>query len=220
MARGRGSGVGNAPPAARREPPPVTLLDVARQAMLDLDACGASCALVGGLAVGARAAERTTRDADFVVAVDDDRGAERMTKELQARGYTLTLMLEQTDVGRLATVRLVSPVDGVTMVDILFASSGIEREIASLAEIIDVGGGVLCPVARSGHLLALKILARSDQRPHDDVDIAALLARIEPEELERARQALALIDARGFARGKRLDEELAAQLRRWLHPTT
>ena len=48
----------------------MNLLDVVKQAQLDLEECGARIALVGGLAVGARAAERTTRDAAFVVAVD------------------------------------------------------------------------------------------------------------------------------------------------------
>lgn len=193
----------------------MNLLDVVRQAQLDLEQCGARIALVGGLAVGARAAERTTRDADFVVSVDDDRKAERLIGDLNARGYASTLILEQSDVGRLATVRLVSPLDGVTMVDVLFASSGIEHEIADAAERIDIGAGVLCPVARSGHLLALKVLARSDRRPHDDVDIGALLGAMNDVELTRAREALTLIEARGFARGKSLAAELDAQLARW-----
>lgn len=193
----------------------MNLLDVVRQAQLDLEQRGARIALVGGLAVGARAAARTTRDADFVVSVDDDRTAERLIGDLNARGYVSTLILEQSDVGRLATVRLVSPLDGVTMVDVLFASSGIEREIADAAERIDIGAGVLCPVARSGHLLALKVLARSDRRPHDDVDIGALLGAMNDVELTRAREALTLIEDRGFARGKSLAAELDAQLARW-----
>lgn len=193
----------------------MTLLDVVKRAQLDLEQCGVRIALVGGLAVGARAAERTTRDADFAVVVDDDRTAERLIGDLNARGYVSTLILEQSDVGRLATVRLVSPLDGVTMVDVLFASSGIEREVADAAERIDIGAGVQCPVATAGHLLALKVLARSDRRPHDDVDIGALLAAMNDAELARAREALALIESRGFARGKALGTELDAQLRRW-----
>lgn len=112
-----------------------TLLDVVRQAMRDFESVGAKVALVGGLAVGARARERTTRDADFVVAVPDDAAAERLVRELRSLGYGLQAMLEHTERGRLATVRFTSPADVATMVDALFASSGIEAEVAAEADV-------------------------------------------------------------------------------------
>jgi len=52
-------------------------------------------------------------------------------------------------------------------------------------------------VARTGHLIALKVLSRDDvSRPQDLVDLRALLRVASPAELGRARDSLALIAAR------------------------
>ena len=59
----------------------------------------------------------------------------------------------------------------------------------------------------SGSLIALKILSASLSRPQDAADLRALAAVAAPADLELAKQALALIEARRFARGKRLLEE-------------
>ena len=195
--------------------PPVDLLEVVRRALSDFRAVRASSALVGGLAVGVHVLERATRDVDFAVAVSSDTEAERICAELHARGYALALALEQTDVGRLSTVRLVSPLDGRTMVDVLFASSGIEPEVVAGAEVADIGGGIECAVARRGHLVALKTLSRSETRPQDDQDLGALFDGLDAVELACARDAIALIASRGFARGKNLRAELDTQIARW-----
>ena len=121
------------------------------------------------------------------------------------------MVLEQEAAGRLATVRLRPPSagEGGVIVDLLFASSGIEPEIAKAAEALDILSGLRVPVARIGHLVALKILARDDrQRPQDFDDIRALLLEAEPQDLEDARIALRLIEARGYQRGRVLLEEL------------
>ncbi len=194
---------------------PASLLDVVRRAVDDFRAIGARAALVGGLAVGVHVLERSTRDADFAVAVTDDAEAERVTGELVARGYVVALVLEETALGRLSTVRLVSPVDHRTMVDILYASSGVEPELVEAAMTMDVGRGVLAPVAHRGHLVALKLLSESERRPQDAGDLGALLTGIDDVELDRARAAIALIAGRGFARGKDLPAQLAAHLLRW-----
>jgi predicted nucleotidyltransferase len=194
---------------------PASLLEVVRRAALDLAAVGARSALVGGLAVGVHALERATRDADFAVAAENDATAERITADLVARGYTLALALEQTDTGRLATVRLRSPIDGYTSVDVLFASSGIEAEIVRDAIAMDIGGGVTVPVARRGDLIALKLLARNERRPQDDQDLGALLHELADAELQVVRARIDTIVQRGFARGKDLASELASQLERW-----
>ena len=61
------------------------------------------------------------------------------------------------------------------------------------------------PVARLGHLIALKVLARDDRtRPQDRVDLAALLTRADVAALDEAREALALVTRRGFHRGRDL----------------
>jgi hypothetical protein len=74
---------------------------------------------------------RTTRDIDVTVVVASDREAERIALAFRHRGYRYLpeSVLEQTAVHRLATVRFVSPAPttGETIVDLLFASSGIRR---------------------------------------------------------------------------------------------
>ena len=60
-------------------------------------------------------------------------------------------------------------------------------------------------MARVGHLLATKILARDDKRrPQDAADLRALLAEAELGDLALAEKALTLITERGFARGRDL----------------
>jgi predicted nucleotidyltransferase len=176
----------------------------------DLNALSRSWALVGGLAVSARAEPRTTRDVDIAVAVADDVDAESVVHALSQRGYQVRAAVEQEATRRLATARLLSPAgeaQGV-VVDLLFASSGIEAEVASGAEILEVLPGLQLPVATVGHLLALKTLARDDrQRPQDWDDIRALLVEAVPRDIDVARQALECIAARGYHRGKQLSEE-------------
>ncbi len=147
----------------------------------------------------------------MVVAVEDDTQAEALIRALQARGYALETVIEQTATGRLATARLEIH---DTLVDLLFASSGIEREITEAAQPHQLTRSLRMPIARLGHLLALKLLARDDRtRPQDAGDIRALLAEATAPELALAKEALGLIQARGFARRRRLLALFAAALR-------
>lgn len=190
----------------------------------DLRALGREWALVGGLAVSARAEPRTTRDVDVVLAVEGDAEAERIIADLLSRGYGVEGQLEHTDSDRLAGMRLVSPPepeDGL-VVDLLFASSGIEREIIEAAEDLEIVAGWSVPVARTGHLIALKVLAyrpdHPEQRPMDLHDALALLGAADDAELQRARDGLALITERGFDRGKDLPAELDRFVARLAEP--
>jgi predicted nucleotidyltransferase len=191
--------------------PPLNPLAAAlRRIADDLRAAGKEWALIGGLAIGARAEPRTTRDVDLAVAVASDREAEALVFELQSRGYRTVTAIEQEAVGRLCTVRLFPPGEGRAgvVVDLLFASSGIEPEVVRAAEKLEIVPGLVVPVARTGHLMALKVLARDDRgRPQDLDDLRALLAEAGPEDLADARAALRLIEARGFQRGRRLAED-------------
>lgn len=65
-----------------------------RQAAADLNAAGASWAVIGGFAVGARAEPRFTRDVDVAVAVTGDTEAEQLVHRLQVRGYVVGAVLE------------------------------------------------------------------------------------------------------------------------------
>ena len=120
-----------------------------------------------------------------------------------------------TSRGRLATVRLAlagADVRGA-VVDLLFASSGIEPEVVAAADRIEAVPGFTVPVARLGHLIALKVLARDDRtRPQDRVDLAALLTQADAAGLGEAREALTLVARRGFQRGRDLLAGLDAAL--------
>ena len=174
-----------------------------------------SWALVGGLAVSARAEPRFTRDLDLAVATSSDLEAESLTRSLLASGYRVLATLEQEATGRLATVRLVSPGEdaGGVVVDLLFASSGVEAEIVDGAEVLEILPGLRVPVARCGHLLALKALSVSPERPQDEIDILALLREATPADIAQARETAALIVKRGYHRGRDLIGELEQRLR-------
>ena len=179
---------------------------ILRRIGADLTEAGASFALIGGLAVSARAEPRFTRDADLAVALDSDAKAQALVHRLRLLGYGIAAIVEQEAVGRLATVRLTdSPVPHAPVVDLLFASSGIEAEIVAAAEPIEVLPRLTVPVAKSGHLIALKVLSRDDAtRPQDLVDLRTLLGTASNADLALARHALKSITARGYDRGRDL----------------
>ncbi|HEX9734894.1 MAG TPA: nucleotidyl transferase AbiEii/AbiGii toxin family protein [Thermoanaerobaculia bacterium] len=186
----------------------------------DLRTIEARWALIGGLAVSARAEPRTTRDLDVTVAVADDREAEKTVHRMTSLGYSIDTHLEQEATGRLSTVRLLMPGDHAgILADLLFASSGIEAEVAAEADLYEVIPGLFVPLAKTGHLLALKVLAlrpdRPQERPQDFSDIRELLKVADEQEIRRARVALELIARRGFDRKKNLEAELEEQLRQF-----
>ncbi len=189
--------------AATEEAMVTTVEQQLRQATGDVAEVGARFAVVGGLAVSARAEPRMTRDADLAIAVRDDEEAERIVLAMQARGYSVLAVVEQNATGRLATVRLVSAASVVT--DLLFASSGIEPEIVERATAISVVPGLILPVASVGDLIAMKLLARDDRhRPADADDLRALREVATDEDWSVARHSVALIELRGFARERDL----------------
>ena len=181
----------------------------------ELDRRGRAFAVVGGLAVSVRAEPRFTRDIDLALAVANDADAEALVRSLVASGYRVIASLEQEAVGRLATVRLQSPSEGPegVVVDMLFASSGVEPEIVRASEVLEALPGLPVPVARVGDLLALKVLSNGPERPQDQIDIVALLRLADEAEMGRARQTAALIVERGFGRGRDLLGLLAEYLR-------
>lgn len=183
-----------------------------RRIAADLDRHGRSWALVGGFAVSARAEPRFTRDIDIAVAVVDDRAAEDLVRALLSDGYGLRASVEHDEVGRLATIRLTTspgPPDQHVVVDLLFASSGVEPEIVAAAELIEILPGLTVPVAVTGYLIAIKLLARDDlHRPQDLADLRALLDVATSDDLDHARKAMSLITARGFNRDRDLNHAL------------
>ncbi|MEW6279968.1 MAG: hypothetical protein AB1758_15165 [Candidatus Eremiobacterota bacterium] len=165
--------------------------------------------MVGGLAVGARAEPRYTRALDVAVTVSDDAEAERIVHAMLRTGYQLEALLEQAAIGRLATVRL-KPPSGREILDLLFASSGIELDVVAGAEPLEVFPDVTVPIALRGDLMAMKALAN---RPQDLADLDALRRQATPADLERAQQSARKIQQRGFARGQDLVARLSQLLR-------
>jgi predicted nucleotidyltransferase len=196
---------------------PVNRLEAGLRTLLaDLAGTGRPVALVGGLAVSTHAEPRLTRDVDLVVAVPGDAEAERVVQALTAAGYETLALVEREALGRLATVRLRLPRDTArgVVADLLFASSGVEDVVVAEAERVEVFPGLTIPVARIGHLIALKLLSRDDRlRPQDAADLRALRAVADEAETRRARTAIRSIAERGFARGRDLEAALADLLR-------
>jgi hypothetical protein len=176
----------------------------------DLRAIEARFALVGGLAVAVRSEPRLTRDVDLAVAVRSDREAEHVVHELVRRGYAVVATVEQGATGRLATARLTgSTSDPGIVIDLLFASAGIEPEIVAAAEEIEILPKLTLPVASIGHLIAMKLLARDDrQRPTDADDLRALAHDASAADWRQAADAIELIQVRGYHR----DRDLASAL--------
>ena len=175
-----------------------------RRAVADLNALKIRWALVGGLAVSVRSVPRFTKDLDFAVAVASDPEAEGVVHELVGRGYRPVEVLEQEYVERLSGVRLERSGSDV-VVDLLFASSGIEGEVVAAATRLEVLPQLTAPVATTGHLIALKVLAGRNQ---DLTDLEALLPSASAADLDVARSAVRLIRARGFNR----EQDIVADL--------
>jgi hypothetical protein len=172
---------------------------------------GRDFALVGGLAVSLRAEVRFTRDVDIAVVSATDDDAESLIYTLRGTGYQPVATVEHEQHHRLATARLVGPSEVV--VDLLFASCGIEREVierASDVELDDVG---TIRVARAEELLAMKVLSMTRRRLQDRLDAENILLFNPDLDLEAVRENLALIASRGYQREQDLPAKLEALLR-------
>jgi len=186
-------------------------VEQALREFLDARPGDVAIAMVGGLAVSTRTEPRFTRDLDFAVAVPDDSAAESYVFRLRQLGYEIETALQQTTQQRLSTIRLRRRGRG-PLVDLLFAACGIEREVVQAAEPLEVGAGLVANVARVGHLIAMKLVSRDDQRrPQDRGDLAALCKVADAAEWARAEEAVRLIMERGFARKR----DLTAALTEW-----
>ena len=187
----------------------------ARRAAQHLNAVHARWAFVGGLAVSSLSYPRFTNDIDAIVDVDSDRDAESLVAALLARGYEVLVQLERDD-GRLSTIRLLCPaVQGTQVIlDLLFASTGIERQIVAAATKLKIFPTFTAPVATPAHLIAMKLLAVRPGRERDDQDLLHLLAGASSADIEAATSAIAAIGAAGQGRDRDLAKMLDDYLRR------
>ena len=195
------------------------IAEVAAQVVQWLESHGIKYALIGGLAVSFRAMERFTKDIDLAIVVENDQQAESVVREICSLGFQIDLLLEQQATDRLATVRLVKQPGGSVLVDLLFASSGIEAEIAADAEPIEVFPKVVVRTARLHSLLAMKLLSADPKtRPQDELDIRNLLQVARSDEIDTAERLVRLISERGYHRGKNLVEDFSRYKARFLCP--
>lgn len=170
---------------------------------------GVRYAVVGGIAVSFRSVVRTTNDLDLAVFVNDDAEAENIVRTLIGLGYQAEVILESELSGRLATVRMISVGEREVFVDLLFASTGIEREVVEGADLIEVFPGLELKVASRSSLIALKTLSANPRtRSKDIFDLQNLLAASSLEEIGESRRLLGLISERGYHRNKDLLNDL------------
>lgn len=200
--------------------------DWLQRTKLHLQDVGAKFAIVGGLAVTVRGRPRFTHDIDFAIAVDGDAMAEQILGYLIRYGYRPVEELDRTDRERLATMRLLPPGgtlemlenDEIPIVDLLFASCGIENEVVADAKLFSVFPGVRLPVALAPHLIAMKVLSNSPRRPQDLADIQSLILKSDEKMITEARHLVAMIVKRGFNDGRDLSAELDQHLLRFRLP--
>lgn len=197
------------------------LLATLYEISVELDRRRIPWALVGGLAVSLRAEPRTTRDVDVMVMMADS-DADALILSLRRQGYKETPggVKVNRDTHELKLVslkkRVESSMEGATpTVDILFSMTGIEHEVVTQAERLDLST-FSPPVASVAHLLALKVLAG---RRRDLGDIYQLLTVAEKRDLHLARQALELISRRGFDEGKDIRIHFEEYLQRFREGT-
>ena len=169
-------------------------------------------ALVGGLAVSIRAEVRFTRDVDVAVAVEDDAESERLIYDLRQEGYEPIAVVEHETAQRLSTARLKSP--SQVVVDLMFASTGIEEEITARASVIELPDVGSVPVARPEELLAMKVLSMSNKRLQDRLDAQRLVQIVVDLDLEAVEANLDLMTTRGYHRDQNLRAKLANLLER------
>ena len=180
---------------------------------------GHPCALVGGLAVSIRTRPRLTRDVDVAVAVDVDKQAERVAFELSKAGYSLREMFESRITGYVSTLRFNHPLDPSDAeeptIDLLFSSSGIEKELVHSATPVRSRSGTSVRVARLPYLVALKVLSESEDRPNDRDDLKALIRVASADELREAAELVVLIEERGYHRDRELQPRLASFIKQY-----
>lgn len=123
------------------------------------------------------------------------------------------MLVEQTAAKRLGTARFQLPGLATGLrVDLMFSVTGIEREVVAGATPTALPGGAQVGTATVGHLIAMKCLSESPRRLQDRIDLSNLISAARQKDLQLAKRALRLIEARGMARRKNLGAVLDRHL--------
>ena len=159
-------------------------------------------AVVDGVAAEGDTAH-VTNAVDFAVGADDDADVQSILDALRAQGFEARIA--ERSKGRMSAAQLDWGDDDVRL---LFASTGIEREIVNDARDAEVTGVGRLRLARVEDLLAVKIVRIAATRPRDRADAHVLLMQNPELRLGDVSERLALITSRGFHR----EQDLAAKL--------
>ena len=171
--------------------------------------------LIGGFAVALRGEPRLTRDIDIAVAIESDKEVENLISSLRSSGFFLDTLLEHQSSGRISTVRLLNTEQdiGGIYADLLFCSSGIEKETVLHATIEEVFPNIKMKVASIPYLIAMKVLAYEPKlRSRDKDDAIGLIKEASQEEIKTTFELLEKITVNGFNRGKDLKSDFSSFL--------
>ncbi len=165
--------------------------------------------MVGGIAVSLRTIERFTKDVDIAISVETSSAAEMVVSSFRSAGFLIAYYLEKEDDGSLMTVRLTTGGEVELFIDLLFATSGIEREVIADATEMEPFPGIKVKLAKTPSLIAMKVLSADwKTRPQDVLDIQQLLEVADSNDLATSRHLLDLITERGYHRNKDLQKDL------------
>jgi hypothetical protein len=178
-----------------------------RKVVFDLNEVGLPWCLIGGLACSVYCDPRTTKDIDVAILSSSPKELEEVILKLEKKGYfNRQILMHMQPTHRLGWRLYLKSSRGYEIpVDLLSTSSGIESEVVSSAQVIEILPSLHLPVACRGHLIAMKVISENaSDRIRDRIDLQGLLSSASEEEINDAKVALALATKRGFNRGKDL----------------
>lgn len=149
---------------------------------------GVGVAVIGGVAVGVRAAERMTVDIDFTTSLDNESLAS-FCEAAERRGIR-PRRTDGLEFARRYRVLLLVDTDTDTDLDLALASLPFELEAIERAEPVLLGP-VVVPVVTAEDLVVMKMVAG---RPQDLVDVSSILEGTRAIDLRRIRQYLEEFD--------------------------
>jgi hypothetical protein len=177
-----------------------------KELIKDLSELGIKYAFVGALALGARGRTRQTIDADIAISLSTGYSAQSLVDQLVLKGYGINNIYQ--DKNRIVLARLFAANQESQLVelDFLFELCGIENEVVTTAEVMEIWPTLFAPIASMPSLLAMK--ARCQELPERIQDKADLVNQLVPyateKDISEARELIRLMEQRGFNEGRDL----------------
>lgn len=161
-------------------------------------------ALVGALAINEYAEQpRFTSDIDIAIFVVHDE-AEDVLRSFALKGYVTLQVSAHPELQHITSARLLglNSTYGRFFIDIIFSSTEVEKEITNHVQKVEILPNLIIPIARRGHLVAMKLLAinsreRTEEKTlTDKADILSLLKSAKEKDIEDAKKLARLINER------------------------